>query len=140
MHSLCLVIEPKPLVAEDLAELIRETAPHLKVMVVETADDPRLTEAVLASIGMAFVHTAPEQFRASALGLRLSEAGTPVIFTAADFALTDFVSRRVADVPYARRSELVLPSPFSGSELATVLQTVLAALQMKCKGSGPCAC
>jgi hypothetical protein len=109
----CLVLEPMPLVAEDLAMLIEECRPGTKVMLASSVTE---AEAVLDAEGgcdVAFLNTDPEQLARTGLGLMLQGSGALVVFLG-------------HEIEAARGSHLYLEVPVSGMAVMQALDLVLS--------------
>lgn len=101
MPMRCLVLEPVPLVAEDLAMLIEDCKPGTKVILTGTLAE---AEAVLDAEGgcdVAFLNTDPERFTRTALALMLQGSNAVVVFLG-------------HEVEAARMAQRYLERPFSG--------------------------
>ncbi len=97
----CLILEPVPVVAEDLALLIEETRAGTEVVVTGTLVE---AEAVLAAGGgcdVAFLNTDPERFAETSIAKKLEASGVVVVFVG-------------HEVEAARVAQRYLERPFSG--------------------------
>ena len=109
MPMRCLVLEPVPLVAEDLAMMIEECRPGTEVVVTGAMVE---AEAALDADGgcdVAFLNTDPERFAGTSLAKKLERSGVVVIFVG-------------HEVEAARVAQRYLERPFSGPGVMGMLE------------------
>lgn len=109
MPMRCLVLEPVPLVAEDLAMLIEECRPGTRVMRATSLIDAEAALDAGEGCDVAFLNTDPERFAQTALALMLQGSG----------AVTVFLGH---EVEAARASQRYLEQPFSGAGVRRILE------------------
>lgn len=81
MSGFCLILEPMPLVARDLAATARENL-GLEPLVAATADAARAQLAALdrsSRVSLAFVHQAPADFARDDLRAALEACGAQIV-------------------------------------------------------------
>ena len=105
----CLVLEPVPLVAEDLALMIEECRSGTKVVVTGTLAE---AEAALKADGgcdVAFLNTDLQRFAGTSLAKTLERSGAVVVFLG-------------HEVEAAREAQRYLERPFSGAGVLRMLE------------------
>lgn len=105
----CLVLEPVPLVAEDLAMLIEECRPGTRVILTGTVAEAEAALDAEGGYDVAFLNTDPERFAGTSLALRLQETGAVLVFLG-------------HEVEAARAAQRYLERPFSGAGVMRMLE------------------
>jgi hypothetical protein len=80
MQEVGLVVEPVALVAEDLALILAEVRPGLRVLKAPDADAALPIVEAERGLRVAIVHGPPEQFGDTPLGRALAQRGARVAF------------------------------------------------------------
>lgn len=105
----CLVLESVPLVAEDLALLIEESAPGTKVILTGTMSEAEAALDAEGGCDVAFVNADPERFAGTSLDAKLRQAGAVIVFLG-------------HEVEAARAAQRYLERPFSGVGVMRILE------------------
>lgn len=111
-----LVVEPIPLVAEDLAQCIAEADPDARVIVARDAGDAVARVRGEGTILLAIVHESPRGFAGSDLGIALAGCGAMVVFMG-DAAESHAALR-------ATPATITLYRPFSGENVTDLLARI----------------
>ena len=111
MQNRYFVIEPDPIIAQDLAHAIQVHDPAAEVLVFPSPD-AALGELALRPPKAALIHYAPRGFRRTPAGIELDRLAVPYAF------------RGIVDDD--GDGALVLASPFSENSVADLLRRMLA--------------
>ena len=111
--SVFLVIEPFGVIAEDLAQSIREYDPFAEVFTAPSAAEGVRAISGKGAVEVAFLHMNPEKFRRSQLSVPLSDSNTLCVFMG-----------EAADLAEDGRCFL-LDRPFSDATVAALLERIL---------------
>jgi hypothetical protein len=105
----CLVLEPVPLVAEDLALLIEECRAGTSVVLTATLTQAEAALEASGGCDIAFLNIDPERFAGTSLAKSLERTGVSVVFLG-------------HEVEAARVAQRYLERPFLGSGVLGILE------------------